>query len=111
MAGLGKNGEIPCHHDCILDEELGLVCRICNVVCTEAKDIFPEMVGPIKAITTYFHYFHFGLVFYRMHHIFVPCRSMVMTITRRDLDAVSFTMMIMYLILLFLQSWDQSSQN
>lgn len=44
-AGLGKNGEIPCHHDCILDEEHGLVCRLCNVVCTEAKDIFPEMAN------------------------------------------------------------------
>ncbi|KAF0908589.1 hypothetical protein E2562_026637 [Oryza meyeriana var. granulata] len=40
---LGRNGEIPCHHECILNEELGLACRLCNVVCTEAKDIFPEM--------------------------------------------------------------------
>uniref|UniRef100_A0A0E0EGH0 Uncharacterized protein n=1 Tax=Oryza meridionalis TaxID=40149 RepID=A0A0E0EGH0_9ORYZ len=39
----GKVGGIPCHHECILDEELGLACRLCNVVCTEAKDIFPEM--------------------------------------------------------------------
>ncbi|XP_040382284.1 SNF2 domain-containing protein CLASSY 2-like [Oryza brachyantha] len=39
----GKNGGIPCHHEYTLDEELGLACRICNVVCTEAKDIFPEM--------------------------------------------------------------------
>ncbi|KQK14501.1 SNF2 domain-containing protein CLASSY 1 [Brachypodium distachyon] len=42
-ARLGKNGEIPCYHDCILDEELGLMCRLCNVVCIEAKDIFPQM--------------------------------------------------------------------
>ncbi|KAG2639240.1 hypothetical protein PVAP13_2NG613900 [Panicum virgatum] len=39
---LGKRGEL-CHHDCILDEQLGLTCRLCNVVCTEAKDIFPPM--------------------------------------------------------------------
>nr|XP_034571178.1 SNF2 domain-containing protein CLASSY 1-like isoform X2 [Setaria viridis]TKV96955.1 hypothetical protein SEVIR_9G464301v2 [Setaria viridis] len=39
---LGKGGE-RCHHDCILDEQLGLTCRLCNVVCTEAKDIFPPM--------------------------------------------------------------------
>uniref|UniRef100_A0A0E0LQ43 Uncharacterized protein n=1 Tax=Oryza punctata TaxID=4537 RepID=A0A0E0LQ43_ORYPU len=39
----GKVGGIPCHHECILDEELGLSCRLCNVVCIEAKDIFPEM--------------------------------------------------------------------
>uniref|UniRef100_A0ACD5Z1N8 Uncharacterized protein n=1 Tax=Avena sativa TaxID=4498 RepID=A0ACD5Z1N8_AVESA len=45
MAGLGKSGEIPCHHDCILDEQIGLICRLCNVVCTEAKDIFPKMVN------------------------------------------------------------------
>ncbi|WVZ67175.1 hypothetical protein U9M48_016294, partial [Paspalum notatum var. saurae] len=38
----GKEGE-HCHHDCILDEQLGLTCRLCNVVCTEAKDIFPPM--------------------------------------------------------------------
>ncbi|CAM0907482.1 unnamed protein product [Alopecurus aequalis] len=42
MAGLGK---ISCQHDCILDEEHGLICRLCNVVCTEAKDIFPQMVN------------------------------------------------------------------
>jgi DNA repair and recombination RAD54-like protein len=40
--GLGKGGH--CHHDCILDEQLGLTCRLCNVVCIEAKDIFPPMV-------------------------------------------------------------------
>ncbi|OEL15355.1 SNF2 domain-containing protein CLASSY 1 [Dichanthelium oligosanthes] len=38
----GKRGE-HCHHDCILDEQLGLTCRLCNIVCTEAKDIFPPM--------------------------------------------------------------------
>lgn len=49
----GKVGGIPCHHECILDEELGLACRLCNVVCTEAKDIFPEMVGPIFQSSKY----------------------------------------------------------
>ncbi|CAN6176751.1 unnamed protein product [Urochloa humidicola] len=39
--GLGKKEH--CCHDCILDEQLGLTCRLCNVVCTEAKDIFPPM--------------------------------------------------------------------
>ncbi|ONM61039.1 SNF2 domain-containing protein CLASSY 1 isoform X2 [Zea mays] len=39
---LGKGGE-HCHHDCMLDEQLGLTCRLCNVVCIEAKDIFPPM--------------------------------------------------------------------
>lgn len=38
---LGKREH--CHHDCILDEQLGLTCRLCNIVCTEAKDIFPPM--------------------------------------------------------------------
>lgn len=46
-ADLGRCGEIPCQHDCILDEDVGLTCRLCNVVCIEAKDIFPQMVGPI----------------------------------------------------------------
>jgi DNA repair and recombination protein RAD54 and RAD54-like protein len=41
---LGKGGE-HCHHDCMLDEQLGLTCRLCNVVCIEAKDIFPPMVA------------------------------------------------------------------
>ncbi|KAJ1255781.1 hypothetical protein BS78_K163000 [Paspalum vaginatum] len=38
----GKGGQ-HYHHDCILDERLGLTCRLCNIVCTEAKDIFPPM--------------------------------------------------------------------
>jgi hypothetical protein len=79
--------------------------------CTDAKDIFPEMVGSTKAITASFHYFNFGLIIDRTHNTFVQYRSMVMTTTRRDLDAAIFTMIIMYLISLFLQSWDQSFQN
>lgn len=58
-AGLGKSEENPCDHDCMLDEGLGLVCRLCNVVCVEIKHIFPQMVGPTKAISTSFHCFHF----------------------------------------------------
>jgi len=54
---LGKRGE-HCHHDCILDEQLGLTCRLCPVVCTEAKDIFPPMVAS-KQRSNY----HFPLYF------------------------------------------------
>lgn len=52
-----KRGE-HCHHDCMLDEQFGLTCRLCNVVCTEAKDIFPEMVASnnnlISSFSVYF---------------------------------------------------------
>ncbi|CAM0145077.1 unnamed protein product [Urochloa decumbens] len=41
-ADFGKGVE-HCRHDCILDEQIGLTCRLCNVVCAEAKDIFPPM--------------------------------------------------------------------
>ncbi|XBI98743.1 hypothetical protein VPH35_018947 [Triticum aestivum] len=44
-AGLGKSEENPCDHDCMLDEGLGLVCRLCNVVCVEIKHIFPQMAN------------------------------------------------------------------
>ncbi|XP_062188727.1 SNF2 domain-containing protein CLASSY 1-like [Phragmites australis] len=40
---LGRRVDEHCHHDCILDEQLGLTCRLCNVVCIEAKHIFPPM--------------------------------------------------------------------
>lgn len=41
---LGKGGEHSLH-DYVLDEQLGLTCRLCNVVCIEAKDFFPPMVA------------------------------------------------------------------
>jgi len=57
---LGKRGE-HCHHDCILDEQLGLTCRPCNVVCTEAKDIFPPMVAlNSNQISNFFPLFYMG---------------------------------------------------
>ncbi|KAL6896677.1 hypothetical protein ACP4OV_007249 [Aristida adscensionis] len=40
---LGRTGEQQCNHDCILNEQLGLTCRLCHVVCLEANQIFPPM--------------------------------------------------------------------
>ncbi|KAL6657246.1 hypothetical protein ACP70R_005026 [Stipagrostis hirtigluma subsp. patula] len=40
---LERRGEQQCRHYCILDEQLGLVCRLCNVVLVEANHIFPAM--------------------------------------------------------------------
>ncbi|TVT97793.1 hypothetical protein EJB05_56927, partial [Eragrostis curvula] len=42
-ADLGNKGEEQCHHDCILDEKLGLTCGLCGIVCIEAKHMFPPM--------------------------------------------------------------------
>ncbi|KAJ3682870.1 hypothetical protein LUZ60_013097 [Juncus effusus] len=37
-------GEGPCVHDCELYEQIGLICKLCNVVCTEIGDILPPLV-------------------------------------------------------------------
>ncbi|GJN33499.1 hypothetical protein PR202_gb22108 [Eleusine coracana subsp. coracana] len=42
-ADLRGKREQQCHHDCILVEKLGLTCRLCGVVCIEAKHMFPPM--------------------------------------------------------------------
>ena len=105
---LGKRGEL-CHHDCILDEQLGLTCRLCNVVCTEAKDIFPPMVASKQRPN-----YHFPPLFYWRTiidwiRVFILCSSLVRTM--RGLDGVNFVNMIMCLTLLFLRSVHQNSPN
>ncbi|KAK3128108.1 hypothetical protein QOZ80_7AG0582710 [Eleusine coracana subsp. coracana] len=42
-ADLRGKREQQCHHDCVLVEKLGLTCRLCGVVCIEAKHMFPPM--------------------------------------------------------------------
>lgn len=44
-----ENVEKPmniCPHDFKLDEEIGLICKLCGVVSTEVKDISPDFVSP-----------------------------------------------------------------
>lgn len=33
-----------CSHDFKLDEEIGIICTLCGVVCTEIKDVSPPFV-------------------------------------------------------------------
>ncbi|KAJ1699062.1 hypothetical protein LUZ63_007574 [Rhynchospora breviuscula] len=40
----GEYKEEPCVHDCVLNEQVGLICKKCNVVQTEIRDIFPPMM-------------------------------------------------------------------
>jgi hypothetical protein len=97
---LGKRGE-HCHHDCMLDEQLGLTCRLCNVVCTEAKDIFPPMVASnINQISIFFLYFTWDPIIDCMHISFL--RSLLVR-TTRGLNRAILVRMIMYLIFLFLR--------
>lgn len=42
-----KKGSKVCHHDFRLNEEIGIVCRLCGVVSTEIKDVPPPFVSQI----------------------------------------------------------------
>lgn len=97
---LGKRGE-HCHHDCMLDEQLGLTCRLCNIVCTEAKDIFPPMVAlNSNQISNFFLYFTWDPIIDCMHISFL--RSSLVR-TTRGLNGAILVRMIMYLTFLFLR--------
>ncbi|XP_074565015.1 SNF2 domain-containing protein CLASSY 1-like [Curcuma longa] len=39
-----EDGEEKCQHDFKLDEEIGLTCRLCHVVCTERKYVFQSFL-------------------------------------------------------------------
>ncbi|KAJ4753871.1 DNA repair and recombination protein RAD54-like [Rhynchospora pubera] len=39
-----EDKEELCVHDCVLNEQVGLICKKCNVVQTEIRDIFPPMM-------------------------------------------------------------------
>ncbi|XP_072960913.1 SNF2 domain-containing protein CLASSY 1-like [Typha angustifolia] len=39
-----KNGEQPCQHDYRMNEEAGIVCRLCNFVCTEIRYVSPPVL-------------------------------------------------------------------
>ncbi|CAH9057903.1 unnamed protein product [Cuscuta epithymum] len=39
-----KNGSKVCHHDFRLNEQIGIICRLCGVVSTEIKDVPPPFM-------------------------------------------------------------------
>ncbi|KAJ3699562.1 hypothetical protein LUZ61_003267 [Rhynchospora tenuis] len=43
-----EDKEESCVHDCVLNEQIGLICKKCNVVQTEIRDIFPPMTLQMK---------------------------------------------------------------
>lgn len=48
-----EDGEEKCQHDFKLDEEIGLTCRLCHVVCTERKYVSQSFVS-IQVPTSFF---------------------------------------------------------
>lgn len=41
------NGGRVCQHDYRLNEEIGIICRLCGFVCTEIKDVSLPFVSRI----------------------------------------------------------------
>ncbi|KAJ6814964.1 SNF2 domain-containing protein CLASSY 1-like [Iris pallida] len=39
---IDKDGKKPCQHDCKFNEQIGMTCQLCNLVCTEIRDIAPR---------------------------------------------------------------------
>lgn len=37
--------QLQCHHDYMLKEDLGVICRLCNFICTEIRYVTPPFVS------------------------------------------------------------------
>lgn len=40
-----EDGDQACKHDFKLDEQIGIICQLCNYVHTKIRDIMPEFVS------------------------------------------------------------------
>lgn len=48
-----KNDGNLCQHDYRLNEQIGIVCRLCGFVSTEIKDVSPQLVSHISQAGAY----------------------------------------------------------
>jgi len=46
-------GDISCKHCYIIDDEIGILCRLCGYVITEIRDVSPPFVSESKFQTIF----------------------------------------------------------
>lgn len=51
-----EDGDQACKHDFKLDEQIGIICQLCNYVHTKIRDVMPQFVSPCRG-TSFFKMF------------------------------------------------------
>lgn len=55
-----EDGDLACKHDFKLDEQIGIICQLCNYVHTKIRDIMPEFVSLYCRKISLFKFFYFN---------------------------------------------------